>query len=105
MLLVNVWICLMITVKSLFSAVLFLPPVIQAWLKLISASLLLAPGLYFCWDFGVFFLLSRLFAVFTKTRSVDFYNLEPMICLSKIKRLPLFTAALLLAPVVRHGLK
>ena len=32
-----------------FSAVLFLPPVVKAWLKLISASLFLAPGLCFCW--------------------------------------------------------
>ena len=88
-----------------FSAVLFLPPVVQALLKLVSASLFLAPGLCFCRVFSVFFLLSRLFAVFTKTCWVDFYNLESTICLPKNKRLPLFTAVLLLAPVVRHGLK
>ena len=57
------------TVKSLFSAVLnlaqsfFLPPVVQAWLKIISASLFLVPGLCFCWVFSVLFFLSRLFAV------------------------------------------
>ena len=92
------------TVKSLFSAVLFLPPVVKAGLKLISASLFLAPGLCLC-GFLVFFLLSRLFAVFTKTCYIDFCNLESTIFLPKIKRLPLFTAVLLLAPVVRHGLK
>ena len=49
------------TVKSLFSAVLnlaqssFLPPLVQAWLELISASLFLAPGLCICWVFSVFF--------------------------------------------------
>ena len=53
----------------------------------------------------MFFLLSRFFAVFTKTSCVAFYNLESTISLSKIKRLPLFSAVLLLAPVVRHGLK
>ena len=42
------------TVKSLYSAVLFLPPVVKAWLKLISASLFSAPGLCFCWVFSVF---------------------------------------------------
>ena len=44
----------------LLSAVLSLPPVIKAWSKLMSASPFLAPGLYFCWEFSVFFLLSRL---------------------------------------------
>ena len=52
--------------RKTLSAVLFLPPVVKAWLKLISASLFLAPGLCFCWVL-IFVLLSRLFEVFTKT--------------------------------------
>ena len=50
------------TVKLLLSATvlnlassLYSPPVIKAWLNLISVSLLLAHGFYFCWCFVVFY--------------------------------------------------
>ena len=39
-----------------FSAALFLPPVVKAWLKLISASLFLSPGIWFCYRFLACFL-------------------------------------------------